>query len=99
VPATRPPAARARRLLPTGCRPPIPPPPARSAQVPGLSAGSCFNQKALTVKYPPLKENISADVVVVGAGIAGLSCAYNLAKEGGCAAVAAESVQGAVIMR
>ena len=94
MPATRPPAA-----APTGCCPPAaahlptPSPPARPAQVPGLSAGSCWNQKALTIKYPPLKENISADVVVVGAGIAGLSCAYNLAKEGGYAARAADAAQ------
>ena len=44
---------------------------------------------ALNPPLPPpsagalLLQNISADVVVIGAGIAGLSCAYNLAKEGG----------------
>ena len=33
-------------------------------------------------KYPKLQENLSADVVVVGAGIYGLSIAYNLSKQG-----------------
>ena len=33
-------------------------------------------------KFPSLKENLSADVVVIGAGISGLSIAYNLSKEG-----------------
>ncbi|EFN55349.1 hypothetical protein CHLNCDRAFT_134365 [Chlorella variabilis] len=50
--------------------------------VPGLAAQSPWNQKSLAVKYPPLKQDIKADVAVIGAGIAGLSCAYNLAKAG-----------------
>jgi ribulose 1,5-bisphosphate synthetase/thiazole synthase len=54
-----------------------------SLQVPGLSKDSPWNQKSLAPKYPPLTEDTTADVVVVGAGIAGLTCAYNLAKEGG----------------
>ena len=83
-------------------------------ELPGLSLGSPWNQKALHIvrgatagaaacvaaepprlpphahrpsrspqTYPPLKTDLSADVVVVGAGIAGLSCAYNLARAGG----------------
>ncbi|MES2470874.1 MAG: FAD-binding oxidoreductase [Patescibacteria group bacterium] len=32
--------------------------------------------------YPPLNENIMADVVIVGAGITGITTAYLLAKEG-----------------
>jgi glycine/D-amino acid oxidase-like deaminating enzyme len=32
-------------------------------------------------EFPPLKENISVDVCVVGAGIAGLSVAYQLVRE------------------
>ena len=50
--------------------------------VPGLSPQSPWNQKGMALKYPPLTEDISADVVLVGAGIAGLTCAYNLVKEG-----------------
>ena len=33
-------------------------------------------------EYPPLSQNLSTDVVVVGAGIAGMSVAYHLAREG-----------------
>jgi len=32
--------------------------------------------------FPSLKENANADVCIVGAGIAGLTCAYTLAKQG-----------------
>lgn len=32
--------------------------------------------------YPQLKENLTADVVVVGAGMFGLNIAYNLSKAG-----------------
>ena len=35
-----------------------------------------------TYKFPSLKENLSADVVVIGAGMYGLSIAYCLSKEG-----------------
>ena len=51
--------------------------------MPGLSPESPWNQKALDIKYSPLAEDLTADVVVIGAGIAGLTCAYQLAKEGG----------------
>ncbi len=33
-------------------------------------------------EYPSLKENTKADVVIVGGGIAGITCAYLLGKEG-----------------
>ncbi|PRW44524.1 oxidoreductase [Chlorella sorokiniana] len=76
------------------------PPPAFEASkqefaVPGLAPQSAWNQKSLAIKYPPLKENISADVVVIGAGIAGLSCAYNLAKEGKKVVVLESRTRGA----
>lgn len=32
--------------------------------------------------FPPLKENLKADVCIIGAGIVGLTCAYTLAKQG-----------------
>ena len=32
--------------------------------------------------FPPLENNITADVCIVGAGIVGLTCAYTLAKQG-----------------
>lgn len=37
-----------------------------------------------TYKFPPLKENLKADVVVIGAGMFGMNIAYKLSKEGGC---------------
>lgn len=43
----------------------------------------CPAQLPAALLWCALMQNISADVVVIGAGIAGLSCAYNLAKEGG----------------
>lgn len=32
--------------------------------------------------FPVLEENLKADVCIVGAGIAGLTCAYTLSKKG-----------------
>lgn len=32
--------------------------------------------------FPPLKENVRADVCIIGSGIVGLTCAYTLAKKG-----------------
>jgi len=32
--------------------------------------------------FPPLKENLTADVCIVGAGVVGLTCAYLLSKKG-----------------
>ncbi len=51
-------------------------------QIPGLASGTVWNMKSVTPKYPALAEDTRADVVVVGAGIAGLTCAYQLAKAG-----------------
>ena len=50
--------------------------------VPGVR-DTVWDQVQLAVpSNPKLKRNATADVVVVGAGIAGLSVAYNLAKAG-----------------
>ncbi|CAL8472081.1 g11623 [Coccomyxa elongata] len=48
---------------------------------PGV-AHTVWKQDEQTSKFPSLGQNLSADVVVVGAGIAGLSIAYRLSKEG-----------------
>src|SRR5437870_4778954 len=45
-------------------------------------------------KFPQLKENLEADVVVVGAGIAGLTAAYCLASSGKKVIVVDESYIG-----
>jgi glycine/D-amino acid oxidase-like deaminating enzyme/nitrite reductase/ring-hydroxylating ferredoxin subunit len=43
---------------------------------------SVWLETAHPEKFPPLKKNARADVCVIGAGIAGLSTAYLLAREG-----------------
>ena len=45
--------------------------------------------------YPPLDEDLRVDVCVVGAGIAGMSTAYMLAREGRKVAVLDDSAIGA----
>lgn len=43
---------------------------------------SVWRETAYPAKYGPLKKNARADVCIIGAGIAGLSTAYLLAREG-----------------
>lgn len=43
---------------------------------------SLWRQHHVAPSYPSLEKSVSADVVVVGAGIAGLVCAYELQKNG-----------------
>lgn len=54
---------------------------ANKGVVPGLRQ-TLWDQQDQKVTYPKLEKDASADVVVVGAGISGLSIAYNLAKAG-----------------
>ncbi|CAK9217581.1 unnamed protein product [Sphagnum troendelagicum] len=56
-------------------------PEAAEEEIPGLRH-TVWDQQDQKVQYPKLQKDVSADVVVVGAGIAGLSVAYNLVKEG-----------------
>jgi glycine/D-amino acid oxidase-like deaminating enzyme/nitrite reductase/ring-hydroxylating ferredoxin subunit len=48
----------------------------------GATQSSWFPTAAAPPTFAPLHENITADVVVIGAGIAGLTTAYLLGKEG-----------------
>lgn len=50
-------------------------------KVPGLTE-TVWGQKVQGPKYPALDKDLKVDVVVIGAGISGLSIAYNLAKAG-----------------
>ncbi|MET0785581.1 MAG: FAD-binding oxidoreductase, partial [Paenisporosarcina sp.] len=43
---------------------------------------SYWREKQRNSMYPSLEENLSTDVLVVGAGIVGVTAAYLLAKEG-----------------
>jgi hypothetical protein len=49
---------------------------------PGLS-DNCWEQSKQKPKYPALSKNTEVDVVIVGAGIVGLTTAYNLTQAGG----------------
>lgn len=40
------------------------------------------SSRELAAEYPALKEDVKADVVIVGGGITGITCAYLLKKEG-----------------
>ena len=39
---------------------------------------SIWDADLYPASFPPLKENIKTDVLIIGAGISGLSCAYEL---------------------
>eukprot|EP00850_Spirogloea_muscicola_P004665 SM000020S06015 [mRNA] locus=s20:411811:415246:+ [translate_table: standard] len=65
-----------------------------AAALPGL-ADTVWGQKDLRPKFPKLEKNEVADVVVVGAGIAGLSIAYNLVRSGKSVVVLEYRVRGA----
>jgi glycine/D-amino acid oxidase-like deaminating enzyme len=46
------------------------------------ASNSVWMDSASTVQFPPLSQNTAVDICIVGAGIAGLSTAYELAREG-----------------
>ena len=58
---------------------PLPVDPARTS---GATQSSWFATAAAPPTFAPLQENTTADVVIVGAGIAGLTSAYLLGREG-----------------
>lgn len=49
--------------------------------IPGLYS-TIWGQQRLTAQYPRLTSSTSADVCVVGGGIAGVAVAYELARNG-----------------
>ena len=55
---------------------------ARALDIPISRHDSVWSASFQTPLYPPLEKDIRADVVVVGAGIAGMSTAYTLMREG-----------------
>ncbi len=55
---------------------------------------STWAQSAKKPKYQPLKENIVADVVVIGGGLTGIQCAYYAAKAGKRAVVLEKNTLG-----
>src|SRR5947209_426186 len=54
----------------------------RSMKSPDGVTVPTWKDAAAPPRHPPPTDGLRADVVVVGAGIAGLSCAYLLAREG-----------------
>jgi NADPH-dependent 2,4-dienoyl-CoA reductase/sulfur reductase-like enzyme len=64
--------------------------------VPGLRP-TVWDQTQQKVKYPKLlRKAVTDDVVVVGAGITGLTVAYNLVKEGKKVVVFESRVRGKI---
>lgn len=63
--------------------------------IPGLRP-TVWDQTQQKVKYPKLLRKAVTDVVVVGAGIAGLTVAYNLVKEGKKVVVLESRVRGKI---
>lgn len=63
--------------------------------IPGLRP-TVWDQTKQKVKYPKLLRKAVTDVVVVGAGIAGLTVAYNLVKEGKKVVVLESRVRGKI---
>jgi glycine/D-amino acid oxidase-like deaminating enzyme/nitrite reductase/ring-hydroxylating ferredoxin subunit len=55
---------------------------ANSSKHPGGQTTSIWHDTVDVPTYPPLKQNAQTDVCVIGAGIAGLSVAYHLARAG-----------------
>jgi glycine/D-amino acid oxidase-like deaminating enzyme/nitrite reductase/ring-hydroxylating ferredoxin subunit len=55
---------------------------------------SAWMRSPATMSLPALAEDTSADVIVIGAGIAGLTTAYSLAKEGASVVVLEDGVVG-----
>ncbi len=43
---------------------------------------SYWNKTEEKIRYPALKQSISTDVLIIGGGIAGITCAYCLARKG-----------------
>src|SRR5215218_343452 len=70
------------RAHPTASRRPIPAPsPQGALMLPG-TPGSYWMQTAPAPAYPTLDDDVETDVLVIGAGIAGISTAWELAQDG-----------------
>ncbi|KAG2430485.1 hypothetical protein HXX76_010008 [Chlamydomonas incerta] len=63
-------------LAPAGAAPPL------SRKAPGPLRNPWGQQEGLRARYPRLEQDVSADVVVVGAGLSGLCTAYRLLRAG-----------------
>lgn len=61
--------------------------------IPGLRR-TVWDQVDQKVEYPKLEHDVSTDVIIVGGGLAGLSVAYNLVKEGKKVIVLESRVRG-----
>lgn len=53
----------------------------KNPSIPGITR-TVWGQQKLEQSFPKLKEDISADICVIGGSITGASIAYSLQKEG-----------------